>query len=68
LYGLYKKFGPSLSFKMDDIASHTGLTRETTIRVMSLLRKNGIIEVSRSNIKILDAEKLRLFEQYSPQI
>ena len=48
LYGLYNKFGPSLSFKMDDIASHTGLTRETTIRVMSLLRKNGIVEVSRN--------------------
>jgi CRP-like cAMP-binding protein len=68
LYGLYEKFGPSLSFKMDDIASHTGLTRETTIRVMSLLRKNGIIEVRRGNIKIIDADKLRLFEQYSPQI
>lgn len=68
LFGLYEKFGPSLSFKMDDIANHTGLTRETTIRVMSLLRKNGIIEVRRGNIKVIDAEKLRLFEQYSPQI
>ena len=68
LFGLYEKFGPSLPFKMDDIASHTGLTRETTIRVMSLLRKNGIIEVSRGSIKVVDAEKLKLFEQYSPQI
>ena len=68
LFGLYEKFGPSLSFKMDDIANHTGLTRETTIRVMSHLRKKGIIEVSRGNIKIKDVDKLRLFEQYSPQI
>ena len=68
LFGLYEKFGLSLPFKMDDIANHTGLTRETTIRVMSLLRKKGIIKVGRGNIKIIDVEKLRLFEQYSPQI
>jgi CRP-like cAMP-binding protein len=68
LYGFYEKFGPLLSFKMEEIANHTGLTRETTIRAMSLLRKKGVIEVNRHGIKIKDAEELRLLKLYAPQI
>jgi CRP-like cAMP-binding protein len=68
LYGFYEKFGPLLSFKMEEIANHTGLTKETTIRVMSLLRKRGIIEVSREGIRIKDANELRLLKLYAPQI
>lgn len=68
LYGFYEKFGPLLSFKMEEIANHTGLTKETTIRVMSLLRKKGVIEVSRNGIRIKDADELRQLKLYAPQI
>jgi CRP-like cAMP-binding protein len=68
LYGLCEKFGPLLSFKMAEIASQTGLTRETTIRVMSSLRKKGIIEVVHNGVKITDVDGLRLLKLYTPQI
>jgi len=68
LYGLYEKFGPLLSFKMAEIASQTGLTRETTIRIMSALRKKGIIEVTHNGVKITDADGLRILKLYHPQI
>jgi CRP-like cAMP-binding protein len=68
LYGFYEKFGPLLSFKMAEIASQTGLTRETTIRIMSSLKKNGIIEVTHNGVKITDVDGLRLLKLYTPQI
>jgi CRP-like cAMP-binding protein len=68
LYGLYEKFGPLLSLRMAEIASQTGLTRETTIRIMSSLRKKGIIEVIHNGIRIINADGLRLLKLYTPQI
>jgi CRP-like cAMP-binding protein len=68
LYGLYEKFGPLLRFKMAEIASQTGLTRETTIRIVSCLRKEGIVEVIHNGIRIKDADGLRLLKLYTPQI
>jgi CRP/FNR family cyclic AMP-dependent transcriptional regulator len=68
LYGLYEKFGPLLSLKMAEIASQTGLTRETTIRIVSRLRKKGTVEVIHNGIRIKDANGLRLLKLYTPQI
>jgi CRP/FNR family transcriptional regulator len=66
LYGLYEKFGLMLPFRMAEMAGLAGLTRETTIRVMSRLKKQGIIKSVRSGIVILDIDRLRILKQYSP--
>ena len=66
LYGLYEKFGLMLPFRMAEMAGLAGLTRETTIWVMSRLRKQGIIKSVRSGIVILDIDRLRILKQYSP--
>lgn len=66
LYGLHEKFGLMLPFRMAEMAGLSGLTRETTIRVMSRLRKQGIIKSVRSGIVILDVDRLRILKQYSP--
>jgi CRP-like cAMP-binding protein len=66
LYGLYEKFGLVLPFRMAEMAGLAGLTRETTIRVMSRLRKQGIIKSVRSGIVIMDIDRLRILKQYSP--
>lgn len=66
LYGLYEKFGLIVPFRMAEMAGLAGLTRETTIRVMSRLRKQGIIKSVRSGIVILDIDRLRILKQYSP--
>lgn len=66
LFGLYEKFGLILPFRMAEIAALAGLTRETTIRVTSRLRKQGIIKSIRSAIVITDVDRLRILRQYYP--
>jgi CRP-like cAMP-binding protein len=68
LYGLYEKFGVILPFRMTEIASLTGITRETAIRVISRLKKDKIIASGRHQIVIKDFDKLRLLRQYSDLI
>jgi CRP-like cAMP-binding protein len=68
LYGLYEKFGSLLPFKILEIASLAGLTRETTTRIMSRLRRNGIIKSRRNGIRIVDVDRLRILKQYWPII
>jgi CRP-like cAMP-binding protein len=66
LFGLYEKFGLILPFRMAEIAALSGLTRETTIRVTSRLRKQGIIKSIRTAIVITDIDRLRILKQYYP--
>jgi CRP/FNR family transcriptional regulator len=68
LYGLYEKFGSLLPFKIVEIASLAGLTRETTARIISRLRKNGIIKSRWNDITIVDIDRLKILTKYCPII
>lgn len=58
---LARKFGPNLSLTREELASCAGTTTETTIRVLSRLRKEGIIGCNpgRGGIVISDLERLK---------
>ncbi len=43
LFTLAVKFGPNLQLKREDLANYAGTTTETAIRVLSKLKKKGII-------------------------
>ena len=68
LYGLYAKSNSFLPFyfKLEDIASMVGLTRETTARITSHLKRDGIIESNCNGVRIRDINKLRSLKQYYP--
>jgi len=55
---LSSKFGTILSFTSEELADLAGTTTETTIRVMSQLKKSGLISSSRGKILILDEARL----------
>jgi CRP-like cAMP-binding protein len=55
------KFGPVLSLTRQELANFAGTTTETTIRVLSKLKKKGVISCSatRGEIVISDLERLQ---------
>ena len=55
------KFGPTLSLTRQELANFAGTTTETTIRVLSKLKKKGVISCSttRGEIVISDLDRLR---------
>ena len=61
LYTLSSKFGPILNIKREELAEFSGITTETTIRVLSKLKKKGIISSSstRGKIIISDMDELQ---------
>jgi len=56
---LCSKFGTTLSFTSEELADLAGTTTETTIRVMSQLKKSGLVSSSRGKICILDEANLK---------
>jgi CRP/FNR family cyclic AMP-dependent transcriptional regulator len=68
LYGLHEKFGSLLPFRIEEIASLAGLTRETTTRITRCLVKSGIIESGRKGVRVVDIDRLKVLKQYSPII
>jgi CRP/FNR family transcriptional regulator, nitrogen oxide reductase regulator len=56
---LCSKFGTTLSFTCEELADLAGTTTETTIRVISSLKKSVLVSSSRGKIVILDETKLR---------
>lgn len=58
LHTLFKKFGPTLSFTAEEIAELASTTTESSLRVLTDLRSNGIISRSRGQIHILKPEAL----------
>ncbi|WP_372474745.1 Crp/Fnr family transcriptional regulator [Capnocytophaga sp. ARDL2] len=48
----------SLQLSRDDIASYVGTATESCIRLLSELKKEGVIELSGKKIKIIDEKKL----------
>lgn len=59
LYMLLNKFGPELTFTNAELADLAGTTTETTIRVMGLLREEGIVESVRGKVTVINAERLK---------
>lgn len=66
LFALSSKFGPVLRIKREELADFSGITTETTIRVLSKLKKKGIISNStvRGKIIISDMERLQALSFY----
>jgi len=58
LLSLSKTFGKTLPFTRQDIAFMAGTTVETTIRVLSSLRKNGLVDSKRGKISLNNIQKL----------
>jgi CRP-like cAMP-binding protein len=65
LFMLANKFGPSLRLKREELANYAGTTTETTIRILSKLRKRGIISGSagRGTIVISDLSRLQNYKR-----
>jgi CRP-like cAMP-binding protein len=64
LLTLSNKFGSNLLLKREDLANYAGTTTETAIRVLSRLRKKGIVSCStgRGAIAISDLSKLQNYK------
>lgn len=58
LHTLFQKFGPILNFTAEEIADLASTTTESSLRVLTDLRCNGIIGKSRGQIHILNPEAL----------
>jgi CRP/FNR family transcriptional regulator len=65
LFALANKFGANLLLKREELATYAGTTTETAIRVLSKLRKKGIISCSagRGAIGISDLSKLQNYKR-----
>lgn len=59
LLGLSKKFGATIPLTKHELAEMAGTTVETTIRVLSQLRKQGILTSSRGSTTIAKPDRLR---------
>jgi CRP-like cAMP-binding protein len=61
LFTLANKFGSNLLLKREELANYAGTTTETAIRVLSKLRKKGIVScsVGRGAIGISDLSRLQ---------
>jgi CRP-like cAMP-binding protein len=65
LFALANKFGTNLHLKREELANYAGTTTETAIRVLSKLRKKGIISCSsgRGAIDISDLSRLQNYKR-----
>ena len=59
LINLTKKFGSTIPLTKHELAEMANTTVETTIRVLSQFKKDGLIESSRGSTTIAKLEKLR---------
>jgi CRP/FNR family transcriptional regulator len=60
---LSHRFGPALNITRRELAEMVGATIETTIRILSSMKKEKIIASSRGKIIILDETKLRYLSE-----
>ena len=58
LLTLSKKFGPTIPLTRHELAELANTTPETTIRVLSQLKKRGLIRSARGNTTVCQSEKL----------
>ena len=59
LLTLEKKFGPTIPLTKHELAELAGTTVETTIRVLSQLKKQGVVTSSRGSTTIAKPDQLR---------
>jgi CRP/FNR family transcriptional regulator, cyclic AMP receptor protein len=60
---LQLKCGSTIPFTRQEIADMTGITTETTTRIISQLKKRGIIGSTRGRIVILDHDQLKQLDE-----
>ena len=60
LHTLYQKFGHTLHFTSTELAELAGTTTESTLRAMGHLRKMGIVESGRAEVRIMRPEALQV--------
>ncbi len=65
---LSSKMGSELPFTRQEIADMTGMTTETTIRIMTRLKDGGIIQSTRGKIIIANEAKLKALSAGPPEI
>ena len=65
---LSSKLGQSLPFTRQEIADMSGTTIETTIRVMSRMKRGEIIRSRRGRTDILDETRLKLLSEGPPLV
>ena len=65
LLTLSKKFGPTIPLTKQELAELANTTVETTIRVLSQLKKRGIITSSRGSTTIAKADQLQTLARSS---
>lgn len=58
LFDLFNRFGNTLFFTHRDISEMTGTTSETVNRTLNKMQSNGVINLSRCKLKIIDKNKL----------
>jgi len=65
LFTLANKFGSNLKLKREELANYAGTTTETAIRILSKLRKKGIISsaAGRGTIVISDLSRLQNYKR-----
>ena len=63
---LSARLGPELPFTRQEIADMSGTTTETAIRVITRLKKAGLIRSVRGRITITDEQSLRLLGDGQP--
>lgn len=64
---LCSKFGTTLFFTSEELADLAGTTTESAIRIMSQLKKSGLISSSRGKVLVLDEAKLQQLS-YGPYL
>ncbi len=55
---LSSKFGTTLFFTNEELAELAGTTTETTIRIIGQLKKSGVIDTRRGQVRIMDCNLL----------
>ena len=65
-YGIYEKDQTiNMTLKREDIGHLVGTTTETSIRVISEMKKEGLIDLIGKRVKILNREKIRALSNHS---
>jgi CRP-like cAMP-binding protein len=59
LLRLYKTFGPTIAVTHHELASMIGTRWETSVRAISLMKRQGWIQSARGSLTILDPERLQ---------
>ena len=67
--GLSAPDGCSVELPMSrkDLGSYLGMTKESVIRVLSLMRRSAMVDIGRQQVRILDEQALRAWLDGEPE-